>query len=71
MLIEVYTTKIVAKLKPINAANPWSISNAWLRVILCMLKPIAKIATKGAKITIHFITPVKKNAINAGLELTR
>jgi hypothetical protein len=36
-----------------------------------MLKLIAKIATSGAKITIHFIAPVKKNAINAGLELIK
>jgi hypothetical protein len=30
----------------------------------------AKIATNGAKITSHFIAPVNKNCISAGLEAT-
>ena len=66
------TAKIVAKLSPINAANPCRQSCATpLLGLLLNTMATPKIAASGAKITIHFITPVKKNANNSGLVPTK
>ena len=68
----VYRAKIVAKLSPINAANPCKHSCAIPLVGLALSKIVTpKIATSGAKITIHFITPVKKNCSSSGLVPTK
>jgi hypothetical protein len=66
----VYTTKIVAKLRPINAANEYNATLACDAVMEFILNPKKNTIASGAKITIHFIAPVKKNDIRAGDELT-
>ena len=67
-----YTAKIIAKLSPINAANPCNTSCAPVLPIPALRRMgVKKINARGAKIVTHFIKPVKKNAINAGLVLTK
>jgi hypothetical protein len=66
------TAKIIEKLKPIKAAKPCR--HNWATGLLgllpsTMLTP--NMAAKGAKITIHFITPVKKNCSNSGVVPTQ
>jgi hypothetical protein len=57
---------MVAKLRPIIAANPCKNNCRDVLLNRSKAKLTANMATKGAKITIHFITPVNKNAISAG-----
>jgi hypothetical protein len=63
--------KIVAKLKPIKAANACRNSCSPCLLKLSLANAKAKIATRGAKITIHFSTPVKKNCISSGVVPTK
>jgi hypothetical protein len=56
----------VAKLRPISALNAYKQICSVLLLMRSRPNPIARIATNGAKIVIHFIAPVKKNAIIAG-----
>ena len=68
----VNTAKIVAKLNPINAAKPYKHNCATsLLGLFPSTMATPKIAASGAKITIHFSIPVKKNANNSGLEPTK
>ena len=64
------TTKIMLKLTPIKAANRYSMILAMSGAMSRILNPNNKDMPSGAKITIHFITPVNKNCIKAGLLLT-
>jgi len=71
MLADVYIMNMVAKLMPISAANPWRHNNATGLVgFEPRTNPTAKIAANGAKITTHFIIPVKRNVITAKFEAT-
>jgi hypothetical protein len=58
---------MVAKLRPINAANPCKNTCSVDLLIVLKAKPAISMATNGAKITTHFIAPVKKKASNVVL----
>ena len=66
----VNTAKIVLKLSPIRAAKAYRKSCSCDLLKLSCTKAKASMANKGAKITIHFVTPVKKKANNCGLRPT-
>jgi hypothetical protein len=67
ILALVYTTKIVEKLSPINAANPSKVASAIdFGGLLFRNGVTMKTATSGANITTHFIAPVNKNFISSG-----
>ena len=60
----VYTLKIIAKLRPISAANPCNNARQVPRGGFCASTYITpNTAAIGAKITTHFNIPVKKNFI--------
>ena len=68
----VNTAKMVAKLRPIRAAKPCKHNCATLLLgLLASTAEIPKIATSGAKITIHFVMPVKNNCSNSGVVPTQ
>ena len=62
------TAKIVAKLNPINAAKPYKHNCATvLDGLFASTALIPSIAKSGAKITRHFVIPVKKTCNYSGV----
>jgi hypothetical protein len=68
----VKTWNTVARLSPIRPAKPNNMARAVdLGGLEFSAQVIANTATKGAKITTHFITPVNKNCMSGTLDATR